>query len=88
MHYHADQAPDPVVAASRFLTGGLSIVLAAALALTGFARPVFSAPLTEETRQIIEKKLLNAEIMSNARRALEICREANQEASQYDRDPF
>lgn len=58
------------------------------LALTGFARPVLSAPLTEETRRFIENKLLHALVMSNARRALQLCREADQEASKYDRDPF
>ncbi len=76
------------VAASRFPTGALPIVVAAALALTGLARPALSAPLTAETRQFIEDKMLNAAVLSNARRALEICREADQEASKYDRDPF
>jgi hypothetical protein len=66
----------------------LPIVLAAALALTGFARPVLSAPLTEETRQFIEQKMFIAMVMGNARKALEICREADQQASNYDRDPF
>jgi hypothetical protein len=69
----------------RSATSALIVLVLIVSASLGLA---LGEPLTEEARQVIEEKLLHADIMSNARRALEFCREAEQAAGGYDRDAY
>jgi hypothetical protein len=69
----------------HLLTSALMVL---AIVVSAPLGPALGEPVTGEARQIIEDKLLHADLMSNARRALEFCREAEQTAAGFDRDAY
>jgi hypothetical protein len=55
---------------------------------SAFVSPGNAAPLGEEAKTFIEERLSHASVLSNASRALALCREAEARAGSYEPDPF